>query len=144
MRRTQLRELAEQAGLKIVDEGFRVLYVREKPELLAVAVYADGTAHRADVELSITKNMTIAECAQHLDLVPVEFARDPRKDPKRGDVIKDGSDTKTVTSVAARKQGGMVVSYSGSRSGSGCVCGLTNWRSYYRKAEVLHVATDVA
>lgn len=62
----------------------------------------------------------------------------------RGDVIKDGNDTKTVTSVTPRKQGGMIVSYNGSFSGNGCTCGLTSWRSYYRQAEVLHVAADAA
>lgn len=66
--------------------------------------------------------------------------RDPRKDPRPGDIIKDGQDVKRVDAVSPRKQGGFVVSYSGSFSGNGCVCGLSSWRRYYRNADVLHVA----
>ncbi len=68
MRRTRLLELARSAGLQIQDEGFRHVIWGKGRTPVGVAVYSDGSAHRADVDLSITKNMTITECASVLDL----------------------------------------------------------------------------
>lgn len=72
-----------------------------------------------------------------------ENTRDPRKDPRKGDVIKHNNEVKTVAAVSTRKQGGMVVRFNCSFGGNGCESGLSAWRSYYRKAEVLHVAEEI-
>jgi hypothetical protein len=66
MRRTKLFKLAALTGCEIINEGCRTL-IKSK-EGFAVAVYSDGTAHRADIDLSLTKNMTLNECAEVLDL----------------------------------------------------------------------------
>ncbi|MCK5531386.1 MAG: hypothetical protein KAI85_09040 [Halopseudomonas aestusnigri] len=71
--------------------------------------------------------------------------RDPRHDPRQGDQLRDESGRLMIvdgvyalrTNPKARQ-----VSYTAHPGGAGCVCGLSNWRRYYKRAEVLHVAAD--
>lgn len=68
MRRTALIALA-QASKKhtVTPDGCRTL-IRKGKRGVAVALYEDGSAHRADIDLSLTKNMTIQLAAKALDL----------------------------------------------------------------------------
>jgi hypothetical protein len=68
MRRTKFLELARNAGFLVQEEGFRTLIFSKGEDPVGVAIYTDGAAHRADVDLSVTKKMSISECAKLLDL----------------------------------------------------------------------------
>lgn len=73
--------------------------------------------------------------------------RDPRQDPRTGDQLRDESGRlmtvdgvhSTRTNPKARQ-----VTYTVGERDSGNVCGLSNWRSYYRRAEVIHTSIDPA
>lgn len=71
--------------------------------------------------------------------------RDPRKDPRQGDQLRDETGRlMVVDSCSARPQRPkqFQVWYTATPGGHGCVCGLSNWRQYYKRAEVLHVAQE--
>lgn len=68
--------------------------------------------------------------------------RDPRQDPRKGDQLRDETGRlMTVDSVYSMRTNPKArqVSYTATPGGHGCVCGLSNWRRYYKRAEVLHV-----
>ena len=73
--------------------------------------------------------------------------RDPRQDPRKGDRLRDETGRLMVVDACyslPQRPKQRQVSYTAQPGGSGCVCGLSNWRRYYKRAEVLHVASDEA
>lgn len=69
--------------------------------------------------------------------------RDPRQEPRKGDRLRDETGRlMTVDGVHALRtnQNARQVSYTVGERDSGHVCGLGNWRRYYKRAQVLHVA----
>ncbi len=71
--------------------------------------------------------------------------RDPRKDPRKGDQLRDETGRLMVVDACyslPQRPKQWQVSYTAQPGGVGCVCGLSNWRRYYKRAEVLHVAAD--
>lgn len=71
--------------------------------------------------------------------------RDPRQEPRAGDQLRD--ETGRVMVVEAcyslpHRPKQWQVRYTAQPGGAGCVCGLNNWRRYYRRAEVLSIAPD--
>ncbi|KWT95607.1 MULTISPECIES: hypothetical protein [unclassified Variovorax] len=68
MKRATLVALARASSLhEVQDDGCRHI-ITNKETGVAVAVYENGAPHRADVDLSITTNMTIRASAGVLDL----------------------------------------------------------------------------
>lgn len=73
--------------------------------------------------------------------------RDPRIDPVPGDQLRDElGRLMTVDSVYSMRNNPKArqVSYTAQPGGHGCVCGLSNWRRYYKNADVLHAANHEA
>jgi len=68
MRRTQLINLARRAGPEYVVEGSGTRVIIRRGSV-SVALYDDGSAHRADVRLDLAKRMTIANAADALGLL---------------------------------------------------------------------------
>lgn len=71
--------------------------------------------------------------------------RDPRIDPRKGDQLRDETGRlMTVDSVYSMRTNRKArqVSYTASPGGHGCVCGLSNWRRYYKRAEVEALRPD--
>ncbi|SER37722.1 MULTISPECIES: hypothetical protein [Pseudomonas] len=71
--------------------------------------------------------------------------RDPRIDPRKGDRLRDETGRlMTVDYVYALRTNSKAkqVSYTVGERDSGNVCGLTNWRRYYKRAKVLHVEAE--
>ncbi len=69
--------------------------------------------------------------------------RDPRQDPRKGDQLRDHSGrVMTVDGVHSLRTNRKArqVHYTVGERDSGNVCGLGNWRIYYKRAQVLHVA----
>lgn len=69
--------------------------------------------------------------------------RDPRHDPRKGDRLRDEAGRMmTVDGVHALRTNPKArqVSYTVGERDSGHVCGLGNWRRYYKRAEVLFTA----
>lgn len=70
-------------------------------------------------------------------------ARDPRKNPRIGDELKDEADRHMlVTAVYRLRSGrrGYQVCYTVLPEDGGQACGLSNWRRIYKRAEVLRIA----
>lgn len=77
----------------------------------------------------------------------VTAQRDPRRDPRQGDRLRDEAGRlMTVDRVYALRTNPKArqVSYTVGEHDSGHVCGLSNWRRYYRRAEILHTVADAA
>ncbi len=69
--------------------------------------------------------------------------RDPRQDPKTGDVLEIDGRRMTINGVGAQpRRKGVTVRYTCSQAGSGCECGLNAFRRLYRKAAVVAVAAS--
>lgn len=69
--------------------------------------------------------------------------RDPRQDPRKGDRLRDETGRlMTVDGVHSLRTNAKArqVSYTVGERDSGHVCGLGNWRLYYKRAEVLFTA----
>lgn len=69
--------------------------------------------------------------------------RDPRQDPRKGDQLRDENGRLMVVDACyslPQRPKQWQVSYTAQPGGAGCICGLSNWRRYYKRAEVLHVA----
>lgn len=69
MRRAHLLEMARASTAhKVLDDGCRTI-VTKIDTGVAVAIYESGAPHRADIDLSLTVNMTLISAARVLDLV---------------------------------------------------------------------------
>jgi hypothetical protein len=71
--------------------------------------------------------------------------RDPRKDPRKGDQLRDETGRLMVVDGChsrPQRPTQFQVWYTATPGGHGCVCGLSNWRQYYKRAEVLHIAPE--
>lgn len=69
--------------------------------------------------------------------------RDPRNDPKAGDVLEIDGRRMSINGVAAQpRRNGVTIRYTCSLAGSGCECGLSAFRRLYRKATVVTVAAS--
>ncbi|HFZ2546479.1 TPA: hypothetical protein ACIJ26_005401 [Pseudomonas aeruginosa] len=71
--------------------------------------------------------------------------RDPRQDPRAGDRLRDDSGRVMLVEACyslPHRPRQWQVRYTAQPGGAGCVCGLSNWRRYYKRAEVLHVASE--
>lgn len=66
-RKALIAKAAESGKHSVVVEGNRTIVTVGKRGV-AVALYEDGTAHRADVDLTIARRMTITEAARAVGL----------------------------------------------------------------------------
>lgn len=70
IRKKDIPEIARQAGLKVVSEknsAFVDIY-RKGRKTPTIRIWQDGEIHRADVDLHLTVNMSIADALEALGL----------------------------------------------------------------------------
>lgn len=69
MTRKQLIHKAEVAGLSFHFAGkYAVIITRKSRPRAAIALWADGTITRADIEQSVARHLTVTEAAKTLKL----------------------------------------------------------------------------